>query len=192
VLKLCSRCDLACDHCYVYKQADQSWRRRPNVISDETVARAAERMAEHAQYHALSAVRVILHGGEPLLAGRHGCGESARSYAERWRQSVRSICGSIPTVCCSTTTSASLFAEQQVKVGISIDGDRAGNDRHRRHADDRSSYDQVLHAIGRLREAADRLSRPHMSRSAVTGHERTQLVYLCAVVDRVELVPDPH
>jgi hypothetical protein len=26
----------------------------------------------------------------------------------------------------------------------------------------------------------------------VTGHERTQLAYLRAVVDRVELVPDPH
>ena len=34
-----------------------------------------------------------------------------------------------------------LFAEHGVKVGISIDGDRAANDRHRRYADGRSSYD---------------------------------------------------
>ena len=27
VLKIHSRCDLACDHCYVYEAADQSWRR---------------------------------------------------------------------------------------------------------------------------------------------------------------------
>ena len=29
VLKVHSRCDLACDHCYVYEAADQSWRGRP-------------------------------------------------------------------------------------------------------------------------------------------------------------------
>ena len=77
VLKICSRCDLACDHCYVYEYADQSWRGRPKVISDETVTKAAERIAEHARNHALAAVRIILHGGEPLLAGvtrlRHIC-----------------------------------------------------------------------------------------------------------------------
>ena len=44
-----------------------------------------------------------------------------------------------------------LFAELGVKVGISIDGDRAANDRHRRYADGRSSYEHVIRAIGLLR-----------------------------------------
>jgi uncharacterized protein len=43
-----------------------------------------------------------------------------------------------------------LFAEYGVKVGISLDGDRAANDRHRRYADGRSSYDHVIRAIGLL------------------------------------------
>ena len=43
------------------------------------------------------------------------------------------------------------FMEHGVKVGISIDGDRAANDRHRRYADGRSSYDKVIQAIGLLR-----------------------------------------
>src|SRR5215472_1371292 len=70
VLKVHSRCDLACDHCYVYEAADQSWRARPAVLSDEVAAQTARRIAEHAGAHALKAVQVILHGGEPLLAGR--------------------------------------------------------------------------------------------------------------------------
>ena len=69
VLKVHSRCDLACDHCYVYEAADQSWRGRPMVISDEVISQTARRIAEHANAHALPAVQVILHGGEPLLAG---------------------------------------------------------------------------------------------------------------------------
>src|ERR1700729_1725119 len=69
VLKVHSRCDLACDHCYVYEAADQSWRSRPKVITDRVLSRAAQRIAEHAAAHELPAVQVVLHGGEPLLAG---------------------------------------------------------------------------------------------------------------------------
>src|SRR5579871_4122480 len=78
VLKVHSRCDLACDHCYVYEHADQSWRGRPTVIAPETVARAGERIAEHARKHRLPEVRVILHGGEPLLAGASRLADIAR------------------------------------------------------------------------------------------------------------------
>ena len=69
VLKLHSRCDLACDHCYVYQGADQSWRGQPKAMSDETIAWTAQRIAEHAKAHQLAGVHVVLHGGEPLLVG---------------------------------------------------------------------------------------------------------------------------
>ncbi|MGH8573602.1 MAG: FxsB family cyclophane-forming radical SAM/SPASM peptide maturase, partial [Gammaproteobacteria bacterium] len=35
VLKVYSRCNLACDYCYVYQMADQTWRDRPLVMSPE-------------------------------------------------------------------------------------------------------------------------------------------------------------
>ena len=70
VLKVHARCDLACDHCYVYESVDQSWHGRPVTISDQVIVRTAERIAEHAASHKLPSVQVILHGGEPLLAGR--------------------------------------------------------------------------------------------------------------------------
>src|SRR5438093_3145823 len=72
VLKVCSRCDLACDHCYVYEHADQSWRDKPRIIAEATVAQAARRIAEHAGLHRLDEVHVVLHGGEPLLLGHEG------------------------------------------------------------------------------------------------------------------------
>ncbi len=52
---------------------------------------------------------------------------------------------------CSAGQFCELFAEYGVKVGFSIDGDRAANDRHRRYADGRSSYDKVVQAIGLVR-----------------------------------------
>jgi uncharacterized protein len=152
VLKIHSRCDLACDHCYIYEHADQSWRGRPTVISQETVAKAGERIAEHAREHSLSAVHVILHGGEPLLAGAPRLGSIARDL----RRAIEPVCRLDlrihtngvrldPAFC-------ELFRSERVKVGISLDGDRAANDLHRRYLNGRSSYDHVLRAVGMLRQ----------------------------------------
>src|SRR5664280_2544997 len=69
VMKVHSRCDLACDHCYIYEHADQSWRRRPRAMSAQVVLAAAERIREHSVRHDLDRVNVVLHGGEPLLLG---------------------------------------------------------------------------------------------------------------------------
>ena len=44
-----------------------------------------------------------------------------------------------------------LFNSFGVRVGVSLDGDRDANDRHRRFADGRSSHQQVLRALALLR-----------------------------------------
>jgi uncharacterized protein len=142
---------LACDHCYVYEHADQSWRGRPRLIAPDTVAKAAERIADHAKDHRLSDVRVILHGGEPLLVGVPGLAWIARAL----RAAIEPVCRLDLRIHTNgvqlNEEYCELFLAERVKVGISLDGDRAANDRHRRYADGRSSYDRVLGAVGLLR-----------------------------------------
>jgi uncharacterized protein len=151
VLKVCSRCDLACDHCYVYEHADQSWHAKPKIISDQTVAVAAGRIADHARRHALGQVRVVLHGGEPLLAGR----QRLASICARLREVIEPACQlslrAHTNGVLLDEAFCDLFAEHRVTVGVSLDGDRGANDRHRRYADGRSSYDQVMAALALLR-----------------------------------------
>ncbi len=151
VLKVHSRCDLACDHCYVYEAADQGWRGQPKAIPGEVLRRTAERIAEHATANGLGSVQVVLHGGEPLLAGVDGL----RRIITELHSSLRGICELDLRIHTNgvrlTEALCDLFTEYGVRVGISIDGDRAANDRHRRYANGRSSYDQVVRAIELLR-----------------------------------------
>ena len=152
VLKIHSRCDLACDHCYVYEHADQSWRSQPAVIAPETTAQVGQRIAEHAREHRLPEVRVILHGGEPLLVGPSRLAEIARTL----RRAIEPVCRLDLRMHTNGVRLSAEFCEvllaERVLVGISLDGDQAANDLHRRYANGRSSHDQVLRAVGLLRQ----------------------------------------
>ncbi|WLW55333.1 radical SAM/SPASM protein FxsBH, inactivated beta-hydroxylase extension form [Streptomyces sp. YU58] len=151
VLKIHSRCDLACDHCYVYEHADKSWKTRPVVIGEETVRQVACRFAEYARSHKLSSVTVILHGGEPLLAGpariRSLCTEFSSALASISDLDLRIHTNGLQL----SRRHLDVFKEFDVMVSVSLDGDRAANDRHRLDRRDRSSYDRVLRAIDLLR-----------------------------------------
>ncbi|MFL6114462.1 MAG: FxsB family cyclophane-forming radical SAM/SPASM peptide maturase, partial [Catenulispora sp.] len=150
VLKVHSRCDLACDHCYMYEHADQSWRSRPKVMTLATAEQIGRRAAEHARRHGVETVKFVLHGGEPLLAGV----ERLEGIILR----LRKILDGITTDFRIHTNAVQLdeefldlFVRHEVLVGVSLDGDRAANDRHRRYADGRTSHPQVQAALERLR-----------------------------------------
>lgn len=147
VVKVHSRCDLACNHCYVYEHADTSWRGRPRTPSRAILARTAQRIAEHARTHGLSTVHVVLHGGEPLLAGPAGI-RAAAEELHRALDGVTVLDLRIHTngVLLSERF-CDLFDELGITVGVSLDGDKAANDRHRRYADGRSSHAKVLKAV---------------------------------------------
>ncbi|MBF9129553.1 FxsB family radical SAM/SPASM domain protein [Plantactinospora sp. S1510] len=156
VVKLVSRCDLACDHCYVYQHADQNWRRQPYVMAPATVTMTAKRIAEHATTHELESVRVVLHGGEPLLAGAAGLRRTAAEL-RRWLDPVTGLDLRMqsngvlltPEIC-------DVLTEYDVRIGISLDGDLAANDRHRRYANGASSHARVRAALALLRRPAYR------------------------------------
>ncbi|WP_406509579.1 FxsB family cyclophane-forming radical SAM/SPASM peptide maturase [Streptomyces sp. NBC_00212] len=147
VLKVHSRCDLACDHCYVYEHADTSWRGRPRAVSEDILAQVADRIAEHARRHQLPTVHVVLHGGEPLLAGP----DRIRRAAEELQRALHSVSALDLRMHTNGVLLdekfCELFLEFGIKVGVSLDGDKASNDRHRRYADGRSSHAKVIRAV---------------------------------------------
>ncbi|GAA3884607.1 FxsB family radical SAM/SPASM domain protein [Streptomyces lacrimifluminis] len=156
VVKVSQQCNLACDHCYVYELRDTSWRHKPGVIAEESAARLAERVAEHARVHGLPEVRVVLHGGEPLLAGRR----RIEHIVSALRSALQGVSDCDISVQCNGTLLdpewLDLFRRYGVSVGVSLDGDRAANDRHRRSRNGRSSYTAVLKGLELLRRPENR------------------------------------
>ena len=153
VVKIHSRCDLACDYCYMYQMADQSWRERPKRMSEETGEQTAFRIGEHARKHRITEVALILHGGEPLLAGPE--------LITRLVTATRREAGTRVRVDVSVQTNGvglddsylTLFRELGVQVGVSIDGAAAAHDRHRRFASGRGSHAAATAGLRRCMQA---------------------------------------
>lgn len=151
ILKVHSRCNLSCSYCYVYEMADQAWREQPRLMSPAIIEMVAKRIDEHAREHHLSSVDVILHGGEPLLAGA------------RWLTELTGLLRAqiSARVDLTVQTNGTLLrrpmletlAELGIRVGVSLDGDAAATGRHRLYPSGRNSYGDVAGGLRRLASA---------------------------------------
>lgn len=148
VLKIHSRCNLSCRYCYIYQMEDDSWRSRPKRIARRTVDWVAARIAEHAENHSLDAVHVVLHGGEPLLAG----GELIEYAVKKIRSSTDARVGfDIQTNGVLLDTAyLKLFDSLDIHVAISLDGDANSHDRYRRRANGEGSHAAVVRSLEML------------------------------------------
>jgi uncharacterized protein len=150
VVKVHSRCDLACDYCYMYELADQSWREQPRRMSEEIAKQTAFRIGEHARLHGMPVVDLILHGGEPLLAGHH--------LISLLVTATRQHAGPDVVVNVKLQTNGvglndsylQLFHDLDVRIGVSLDGDAVAHNRHRRFRSGRGSHAAVLAGLRKL------------------------------------------
>lgn len=148
LVKLASRCNLACSYCYVYEMADTGWQRQPKLISPQTVSALARQLVLLAK-HQIAGFEVIFHGGEPLLVG-----------PERFAAICGELRAALPDeVSLGLQTNGVLLSDRVVEacvangvtVSVSVDGPASAHDRHRPDKRGRGSHAAVLAGIERLR-----------------------------------------
>jgi uncharacterized protein len=136
----------------MYEMADQGWRRQPRIMSPAVTDAALAAIAAHADAHGLDVVRIVLHGGEPLLAGA--------AFLEDIAQRARAAMPTGTRAELAVQTNGTLLGRpilemlrrNEIRVGVSLDGGPAATDRHRRDPRGRGSYTAVAAALDLLRE----------------------------------------
>ncbi|WP_326820541.1 FxsB family cyclophane-forming radical SAM/SPASM peptide maturase [Streptosporangium sp. NBC_01756] len=147
IVKIHERCNLACTYCYMYEMADQSWLGRPMAMAGETIDALARRISEHVDAHDLKTIYVVLHGGEPLLAGP--------DMIDHFVRTVRDAVEDRAEVRFKMQTNGLLLDERMlgvllahdVRIGVSLDGGVKENDRSRKYRNGRGSYSDVARAM---------------------------------------------
>nr|WP_239084059.1 FxsB family cyclophane-forming radical SAM/SPASM peptide maturase [Asanoa ishikariensis] len=150
ILKVHSRCNLSCDYCYIYEMADDGWRGQPQVMQKPVVIAACKRIEEHVRQFGVPSVAIVLHGGEPLLAGHEVIDGLLRQVSMTVATACRTKIGMQTNGLLLDERYLRIFDEWDVRVGISVDGGREANDRHRRFRNGSGSFDQVASKIALL------------------------------------------
>ncbi|MFI6617991.1 FxsB family cyclophane-forming radical SAM/SPASM peptide maturase [Streptomyces sp. NPDC050528] len=152
VVKIHGRCNLSCRYCYLYEGPDQTWRDRPSAASPEVLDATASRIAEHAAQHRLSALSLVLHGGEPLLAGA----ERLAWFTDRVRAEVPARCTVHPVVQTNgtllTARRVDVLAWHGIRVGLSLDGGLAAHNARRVDRAGRPSWPAAVRGARLLAE----------------------------------------
>jgi uncharacterized protein len=125
--------------------ADQGWPHLPRRMDTAVAATAADRIGEHARAHDLPSVDVILHGGEPLLAGTGWLTELAGRLRARVPAQVN----------IGVQTNGTLLRPRMLQtlkqlgigVGVSLDGDAEATGRHRLYPSGRNSFGAVADGL---------------------------------------------
>lgn len=150
VIKLVGGCNLACTYCYVYTMADKSWSSRPPLMAHSTLTQTSERIAQHAEGHGVQVVRIVLHGGEPLLAGADRLDYAARVLRKHLNPRVGLDIRIQTNGTLLNDEFMRVMHSHDIKVGISIDGREAHHNRSRKYANGRGSYRLTTKAIDLL------------------------------------------
>lgn len=149
LVKVATLCNLNCGYCYVYNMPDKSYKWKPKFLEPDIAIIAADRIQEHVLSHELKDVTIIFHGGEPLLAGQKRLVDLIEIFNTRiscqinWGMQTNGVL--------LTEDYLPLIEENQISLGISIDGSKEHNDKHRPFHNGNSSFDATVAAINLIR-----------------------------------------
>jgi uncharacterized protein len=153
LIKVASLCNLNCSYCYVYNSPDKSWKWKPKFLQDVTVNQIAIRIREHVIENKIEEITIIFHGGEPLLAGL----DSFKSYVQILSNAIpcKILYGMQTNGVLLNDTFIDFFIQNNLRVGISLDGPKEYNDKNRLYHSGKSSYDDTIRAIELIRSNSE-------------------------------------
>lgn len=150
VLKIASRCNLACSYCYEYTHRDQTWRLASRVMDARTIDTILERIAQHHANEPPTVITLTLHGGEPLLAGL----DLILHISRRARETISPLAPVHVELQSNGTLLTDSVLEElhqaHIRVGISLDGDEETNNRYRLDHSRNGTYSRTSSALQKL------------------------------------------
>ncbi|MEV4516688.1 FxsB family cyclophane-forming radical SAM/SPASM peptide maturase [Dactylosporangium sp. NPDC049525] len=147
IVKVHQRCNLACSYCYVYTHADQTWRDRPAVMPAEVFTAMTQRLGRHVRTHGLRRVRVILHGGEPMLLGAAKLGRLAEELRAALPDSCELRIGMQTNGVLLGEAALRELRRHDITVAVSVDGIAEDHDRYRVTHAGKGTYGAVSRAL---------------------------------------------
>lgn len=148
VVKISGNCNIACSYCYMFRGGDTSFKDKPKYMSLDIARQTIRRAKEHCKKNDIPKFNFVLHGGEPLLAGRAFIEEFINFAKEEFNNIKTDLIIGLQTN--GTLISddwCDLFVKNKINLGISIDGIKEDNDRYRIDRKGNGTFDRIVSGI---------------------------------------------
>lgn len=153
VIKVTERCNINCTYCYIFNKESDLYESKPKQMSAQTVREVARLLANGALDTNAKNVRVIFHGGEPMMMKIVAFREMCEIFIEEIELAA-TISFTIQTNAMLVTDEwISLFQEFNITVGVSLDGPKHINDIARVDHRGNGTYDRVIAGVTQLFQA---------------------------------------
>ena len=152
LIKLASRCNLACSYCYWFR--DSTVYQSPPLMSADVEDALVEKLGLHVRKHRLPDFNCIFHGGEPMLFGLKRFRNLVAKLEAMGAEVESRIDFSITTNGVLVTPEwADFFYRHDVRVAVSIDGPQAIHDKSRPTLRGAGSFLDAVRGYKLLKEA---------------------------------------
>lgn len=170
IIKIAERCNLNCSYCYYYADSNSEVYARPTRMSPELLGSVVEFLASSLRQVSIDHLVFVFHGGEPTLARSEPIRDFCRQARAALGPRVRPLRFALQTNGLRIPPAwQKLVFEEQIHVGVSIDGDRETHDAMRVDHRGRGSYDRIRASVAHLRQLADGPGLPPIGVIAVMG-----------------------
>lgn len=150
VLKVTSFCNLNCTYCYVFNKGDFSYKNEPKFVQKEVIEKLFYRIEEYASITKIDIIKIIFHGGEPLLLSKQVYKEILNASKNIIKSTkISFVLQSNATL--MTKDWADFFIENNINVGFSIDFTLEGS-KERIFKNGNIAYNEILKGINEYEE----------------------------------------
>ena len=162
VIKVTERCNINCTYCYMFNKGSDLFESKPKKLSTGKCIEIADFLRDGAIAVEAKVVRIIFHGGEPLMVTPQIFDAYCDIFLRRISD-VAEVKFNVQTNAMLVTDAwIAVFEKYGISVGISLDGNKQVNDTHRIDHKGRGTYLRSIAGAKRLFNAslAGRLPRP--------------------------------
>lgn len=150
IIKVAAICNINCSYCYMFNANDKTFEFVPKFMSEKTSEIILERVNEYLSANGKNKFHLTLHGGEPALWPKLAL-KNFLNLIKRNNSFERKITVSMQTNGFRYDRALyEILAENDVSIGVSLDGPKAYNDKRRVTHNGHGSYTQVINTVEKI------------------------------------------
>ncbi|MDE9437715.1 radical SAM protein [Xenorhabdus bovienii] len=131
ILKVSERCNINCTYCYVFNLGNEISINSKPIISYDTIKDLRTFFEQASQEYDIETIQVDFHGGEPLMMGKEKFENACNEFISGSYNKTKLNLACQTNAILIDNEWIDIFSKYNVSVGISIDGPKHINDKHR-------------------------------------------------------------